>query len=287
MNPKFIILLVFALGLVVIVLGGANSAHHTTRKEKVSNVSTANFETISVISDKGTQISEDPWTELEKLMGAYYDKEMAVRYSGHMRLVDNNGEKEKVIEEMEFMFQYYNGEYYYRMGALECVNKKKMTLVVNHTDKTIAITNSNDSKESTTPLINFASFKELLKEKAGEVKVSSDGTQRILTVNNIQDPSIQGYQIYYDPVDYSIKKMIIGMIRLSPIEPAEGNGTEVDSTGGDSDVEGYSYNLEVYYDVRQKKEPKGLDKNPEDQFVQRSGSSYILNKNFSDYRFLN
>src|SRR5689334_11217708 len=172
----------------------------------------------------GQPTSDDPWKEMEKLIRVYYGENEAVSYEGRMRLIDDNSDQKKLLEEMNYSFTVFNGMYHYRLGQLECIAKKDFVLLIDHENKTIARSAVTPAKK--TSLLDMHSLKEILEKQVGEVTITMNEKEKILTVNNIKDPVIQGYQVFYDPETYRIKKMVIGMVRLNPLgNPGSGTAS--------------------------------------------------------------
>jgi hypothetical protein len=99
-------------------------------------------------------------------------------------------------------------------------------------------------------------FKKWMNGQKVHAEITQLGAEKILTIDSIQNPQIQGYQIYYDPVSYKINKMIVGMMRLSPLDD---DAAEVTPQKNDemqekdtqdlelSTINAYTYYLEIIY----------------------------------------
>lgn len=253
------------------------------------------FETVSVMNEQniGEPTSDDPWSEMEKLIGVYYGEKQFVSYKGVMRLIDDNEEKQRVIEEMRFEYNLRGAEYHYRLGQLECVKKESFFLLADYENKTIALSTITPSEDKAAGLLNMAGLKKLLEERSGGVKVTQTTDSKVLTVNNIQDPGIQGYQVFYDPATYRIRKLLVGMIRLSPLEenilsPADEKAVDAtENEISENELEAYAYYLEVKYDnIEFKTAGKELFK-PEEKFIHFINNKAELQPAFSGYRLLN
>lgn len=257
------------------------------------------YKTVSVMDESGIGIptDDDPWLEMEKLVKAYYGGEQQVTYHGKMRLMDDNEEKQKLVEELSFEYSSCKGDYYYRMGQLECVTRDNFILLVDHDSRTVAISPVTPAKNKSAGILSMEEFKKILEQKISGAKITQSGNDKILTVNNIQDPTIQGYQVYYDPSTYQIKKMIIGMIRLSPLD--EKNNTAITDTdekpaeetnkgaGEETEIEAYSYYLEIRYDKTERIPVSGKEFKPEQKFIRFKDGKAELQPAFVGYRLLN
>ena len=86
----------------------------------------------------GTPTGDDPWKEVSKLVNAYYQPG-GIEYKGIIKVIDDNGDTEKVVEEQPFEYTILNTEYYYRLAEMEVVNKQNLLLAVDNTNKTISL----------------------------------------------------------------------------------------------------------------------------------------------------
>ncbi len=228
--------------------------------------------TISVMDNEiGKPTSDDPWQEMEKLIKVYYGDHEAVSYEGKMRLIDDNSDEKKLVEEMNYSFTVFNGMYEYRIGQLECISKKNFLLLIDHENKTIARSAVTNAKKPS--LLDMHSLKEMLEKQAGDIIISQNQNEKILTVNNIKDPVIQGYQVFYDPLTYRIHKMVIGMIRLTPLgNPGSGTASlplfeNSSEEKEDQEIDAYSYYLEIIYEKSASKKMTEKEFNPESRFT--------------------
>lgn len=239
--------------------------------------------------EQGIPTGDDPWKEMEKLVNAYY-KEENFLYKGMVKLIDDNQEEEKVMEEYPFQYQYANGNFYYSLDSMEFVRQAQYLLAVDHRGKLISLSSPGQTR-SVSKLFDIADFRDLIeKQKASAVVTIADGV-KMLTLEHIQDPQIQGYRIYYDPETYSIQKMLIGMLRLSPLE--EESGIEDVNTvsgegkeGSDTEVPTYSYYLEIGYKEKKALPGKaGMD--VLSKFLSRHGEAFSLQPAYKDYQMVN
>jgi hypothetical protein len=125
--------------------------------------------------------------------------------------------------------------------------------------------------------------------------VTRDGDEKILTIDNIGDPDIQGYRIYYSPQTYRIHKMLIGMARLSPLENESDNENEDEeeknktpaTAGNEAEVTTYYYYLEVLFTQVQPLTLKEKDFNPENKFIKVQNGNITLAPALKEYQLLN
>lgn len=291
--------ILFTAAIILLVAAGATAVGkkwlNARSNENTNDKKTDEYETVSVMDESGIgdATEDDPWKEMEKLLKGYYGGEQVVTYQGRMRLIDDNGEHQKSLEEMAFTYSSFRQQYYYRIGQLECVKQDRFILLADHDSRTIAVSPVTISKDRSAGILGMEEFKKMIGQKSKGAKITQSGEEKILTINDIQDPSIQGYQVYYDPKTYQIKKMLIGMIRLSPLEetviepfPVESEGDEKEDTEV-NEISVYAYYLEVLYDKVEKSPSSEKDFKPEQKFIRFENKKPILQPAFSSYRLVN
>jgi hypothetical protein len=292
MKKKYLKILIGVILVAVLVLIYTQAVTQTSKNEEkfTSNIAvTANNDKDT--ADIGEPTGDDPWKELDNLVKAYYIKD-GVFYQGTMKLYDDNGDNEKLLEEKKFEYTYFNNQYSYSLGPLEVVNKKDYAVIVNHDDKIIAVTPKITSKAKNKELLNLSDFKKILQEQNANTKVTRRGNEKVLTIDSIQDPDIQGYRIYYSPETYKINRILIGMVRLSPMEDEASAGKiQDDSSGtnspGADEIDGYYYYLEINYSTMKPLSLHAGGFNPENKFVRIDGKKIELTPEFKEYRLYN
>lgn len=236
----------------------------------------------------GTPTNDDPWKEIEKLANAYYDKQ-GISYRGTIKVIDDNDNAEKVIEEQDFEYSILDKNYHYRLGSMEFVNKKNYLLAVDHANKIITMSSQVEAgKES--KLFDLRTFKNLLTKQKANVRVTQYNDEKIITIDNISDPDIQGYRIYYSPQTYRVHKMLIGMLRLSPLEEEKDvtdQETQEEDTTSEAGLTEYYYYLEVNFTSIKSMGISSKDFNPERKFFELQEGRTVVAPAFKDYRLQN
>jgi hypothetical protein len=243
-------------------------------------------QSVSDVPDGETPTSDDPWKEVEHIVSHYYNPG-GITYKGKMKLIDDNGEAEKMLEEMEFEYTLLDEEYHFRMGTMEVVRKADMMLAVDHASKTVAVS-SQQGSQSPAQLFDMEQFRKIMEEKKADAKVSLLNGQKIVTIDAIEDPSIQGYRIYYDPATYRIARIEIGMLRYSPLEEPE-EGKEEEETAPSDTGEGiptYTYYLEVDSTEVKTLALKKKEFRPESKFIQAGSKELELTPTYRDYSLI-
>ncbi|MEQ1676015.1 MAG: hypothetical protein ABL876_04920 [Chitinophagaceae bacterium] len=250
--------------------------------------------------DIGTLTDDDPWTEMDKLVKAYYNNSGS-SFKGSVKLIDDNGEAEKVIEEHPFVYAVLNDNFYYSLDKLEVIQKKDMVLVVDHVNKLVSVSSVEGEQGKKGEFFSIRDFKKLMVEQKATAKVTQLGIEKILTIENIQDPQIQGYRIYYNPQTFRITRMLIGMIRVSPLEDdAAENGIEeipggkddgkaedvTDQSEEEETIDTYTYYVEINYTEANVLNVTKETFKPESRFITIAGSKMTLAKEFSDYHLI-
>jgi hypothetical protein len=266
---------------------------HNSPQKQMQAIS--NNEQNTLATDNEIATEDDPWKEIENIVNNYYNKD-GVAYSGTMKLIDENKDDEKVLEEMRFDYTLFGNDYYYKMGNFEVVSKNDFVLAVDNDSKTIAVSYQPPSSVKA-QLFNPAEFKKLAEQKGAEAKVTQEGDEKIITIDSIQDPQIQGYRIYYSPATYQVHKIEIGMVRLSSVDDEEDNTEQeqiskpsVDSKDqnkeDDEEPGTYTYLLEVKYLNTKPLTLKKGEFNPENKFITVTKNNIQLTSAYSNYTLL-
>jgi hypothetical protein len=248
--------------------------------------------------DIGTSTNDNPWEEMNKLVHAYYNKQ-GVSYKGSIKLIDDNGSEEKIIEQHTFEYSIVGQNMYYRVGHMEVVSKTGLSLVADNINQFVSVSLQSSAGNKNTKLFDIDKFKEMMEKTKAEAKVTQLGNQKILTIENIDDPQIQGYRIYYDPGTYQVSKMLIGMLRLSPLNeddegidkiPEADNNTKntqsnLDQTIED-EIETYTYYVEITYGELKILSISEEAFHPESKFITIAKNRIELTPAFSKYELL-
>lgn len=237
--------------------------------------------------DGETATGDDPWQEVAQVVSNYYNPG-GITYKGKMKLVDDNGEAEKTIEEMDFEYTLLGDEYHFRMGTMEVVRKDDRMLAVDHSSKTVALSRQ-QGNGTAVQLFDMAQFRKVMEEKKASAKVSLLNGQKIITIDEINDPSIQGYRIYYDPVTYRIARIEIGMLRLAPLEETEETAVKEEEktlSEEEEEIPTYTYYLEVNYTEIKTLALKKKEFSPESKFIRTGSSELELTPAYRDYNLI-
>jgi hypothetical protein len=156
----------------------------------------------------------------------------------------------------------------------------------------------------TKKIFDISAFKKLMEESKAVAKVTQLGNEKILTIENIQDPQIQGYRIYYDPQTFHISKMLIGMIRLSPLDEAmdegieeipadadeskseENNTNKEEAETDEAEIDTYTYYLEIIYAETSILNVTEKTFNPENKFISINNKKAELTKPYIGYQLI-
>ena len=288
---------IFAL-LIVLAL-----VYTFAQKGKSSNAAVSQNEsekTVDEIETPGKPTDDDPWKEMDKLVHAYYGTS-GVSYKGLIKLTDDNGDQEKTLEQHPFEYSFFDGNFQYSLDSMEFVSQDKYILAVDHRNRLISLS-ANGKQQTSSQLFDMKEFKKIMVEQKANAMVTQSGDEKMLTIDNIQHPQIQGYRIYYDPQTYKINKMLIGMLRLSPLAGEDENYIENDSpvtnesaaqeaetnnvNTEETEIDTYSYYVEIIY--RESHElsagEKGFD--PVQKFVKIRKDKIELQPAFLTYQLL-
>lgn len=229
--------------------------------------------------DRGTPTGDDPFTELGQLVNTYYKGDQ-ISLKGTVRLIDDNYEEDKLIGEYPFSYQYNAGDFYYSLDSMEFISQQEKLLAVDHRGKSITLSSAGGMK-NIPGLFNIGDFRKLVEAQKASAEVTQSGNLKMLTLENIQDPQIQGYRIYYDPSTYAITKILIGMVRPGPLEETENE--KKDNTANEmGDIYAYSYYMEINYNSREVLGRKTAF-NPLARFIFSQGNAFNLQPAYTTY----
>lgn len=235
----------------------------------------------------GIPTNDDPWKEVKKLVAAYYNN-TGMMYKGTLKVIDDNGETEKVIEQQPFEYSILNNDYHYRLADMEMVSKKNFLLAVDHENKTISVA-PKASMHNAGKTFDIRAFKKIMEKGQAQARITQLGGEKILTIDHIADPDIQGYRIYYSPANYRVHKMLIGMARFSPLEEEKEktDAEEPEEAANETEITEYYYYLEILFTQIEPLGQNEKDFNPERKFIELQNGKFSLTPAFRDYQLLN
>lgn len=246
-------------------------------------------------TDPETALDDDPWEDLQKIVHAFQSSD-GITYSGNIKLIDENGSEQKCIEQSPFTYTLFDDAFYYSLSGVEVISKKNFTLFVDHTSTTIALTQKAKAEVKTAPF-NVEAFQKLLDQRQAKIKLSQLDTVRILTIDHILDPVIQGYRVYYSPHTFQIRKIEIGMARLSAVSNEKEDNTNADSDQNingtapreenEEAIQTYTYYMEIEYKQVSKSTGKEESFLPENKFINSTHHIIQLTDAFKNYTLLN
>lgn len=244
-------------------------------------------------NEGGLPTGDDPWAEIDQLVKAYQINGGVV-YRGIVKLIDDNGENEKLLETHPFEYSFYKGHFHYSLDSMEFVSQKDLVLFVDHRNKLISLSPQQLQQHAAVKLFDIDAFAKAMKAQHAYALVTQSGNEKMLTIDSIQDATVQGYRIYYDPATYKISKMLIGMQRLSPLDEEqiseESSGDmENDTSTGDDEivVETYDYYLEIIY---MESQPLVFAKdqfNPAGKFIEWADKTALVKPRYKNYELIN
>jgi hypothetical protein len=289
MRKKLIIL--FAISSVAVLLLAAAVAFtqgwfpgkHTNEEAAVT------MDGVMDETETGIALDDDPWQEMEKLVNAYYaNGKDQVQYSGKMILTDDSDEEGKVLEEQAFDYAFCKGDYYYKIGLYECVGKEKFILMADHQFKNISISEVSPGSGTPEQALDMAGYSKLLQQQNAVVKLVQTASGRVLTIDKIQDASIQGFSIYYDPATYRVQKIVVGMLRFNPVQETtdEENADTNEEEKEEDSLQGYLYKLTISYD-RINVIAGSTPFRPENKFIRIVNDKMELAPEYREYELMN
>jgi hypothetical protein len=294
-NRKIKIVLITAMILLVVLAGTAAITGVWKNAATNNGEIAADAVTDKVMDEAGKPTGDDPWNEMKKLVDNYYGGGQQVTFTGKMKLFDDNEDESTLIEERSFSYSMCAGQFYYMLGSIECVKQRNFIMLVNHDDKSIAVSAIIPGSGKDKGMMDFEKFKDIMSNTNVDAEVTQTGTEKVITVNNLPDPTIQGYQVFYDPITYKVHKIIVGMIRLTPLDQLEGGlqselGTVPEEGLNDGDdestVKGYSYKLEIIYETNEVTRGNESTFHPEKKFIIITGNHIDPTEAFKNYQLV-
>lgn len=278
----------------LIYSGATTQVTKTNAEQNVASDSDSTTQLEDSVEVIGTPTGENPWKEMANLIKEYYNRK-GIRYSGTIKVIDDNQPIEKVIEEQPFEYSIINGLYYYRLGPMELVCKKNFLLSVDNDNKTISFSKNVIFHTGGHKVFDVRTLKKLLQKGGAHAQVTQNGDEKILTIDHIADPNIQGYRIYYSPQTYKVHKILIGMLRLNSLDDEAGVDGNQQSTSVQNSVDStdnlittYSYYLEVLFSQIQHLSLQENEFNPENKFITAVNDTGVLfTPAYKDYQILN
>jgi len=299
MKTKSIKIITLIVGLVLLVFIGTSAITGIINNNKINSTD----ETVKEdeIENLGEPTGDDPWKEIEKIVSAQNEKDKQIDFYGTIKVIDDNGDHEKILEEHDFSYSLFRDNYYYKLASMEVVSKSDLILAADHTNKLIAVAPQQPSGKKTS-FFDITEFKKLLEDQKANAVITQLGDEKIITIDSIQNPSVQAYRIYYNPVTYNINRLLVGMLRLSPLEndeitsisePAPDEPVEersektekenADEPPGDIEIEAFTYYVEIIYSRTERKPMTLREFKPEEKFIHRNGKQIELTEAFANY----
>lgn len=244
----------------------------------------------------GKPTGDDPFVEMEHL-SKWYKPNRQIVFTGFIRLFNENGTAQKLMEEKKFVFSLdSNRNCSYEVGGIEVINNNRYSLTVDNNNKFVFVTKNLLSKPGNqSQFFDIAAFQKILKETNAEAEVTQLGNDKILTVKNIKDPTIQGYGIYYSPADHHIKKIVMEMWQLAPLQEVdinssanngiEDNLNDTEENSTEASIDGHYYKFEISYSGIDTS--KGNSLATSNKYIRIINKKVELTQEYSGYELIN
>ncbi len=188
-------------------------------------------------SSEGQLSNEDPWTEINKIAKKYMNNNQ-LSISGNIKLYQY--ETSKLIEEQKFSYTKSGENMAYSIGSIETAVDKEYSVVVDNTEKIIAVTPLQDNAVPE-KVFDIEKLKKLMSEHKATAKVLKNKDQRIIVVENINYDDIANYKLYYSAETYQVIKIVLEMstpLYLGDITPsAEANDNIIKKDEAANDID--------------------------------------------------
>ncbi|WP_121356785.1 hypothetical protein [Flavisolibacter nicotianae] len=237
----------------------------------------------------------DPWAELEHLF-AGYQKARSIVYEGTMKLTDEEGGE--TIEEADFSGEVQGKTSHYIIDSVEFIHEDNVSLNVYHREKLVVAGTEKLPAKTMWQFANIDSMKSFVAREGALAEVDWDKADKVIKVTNTVSTDVYGYEIYYSPQDYRLKKMVLHFATLDNLgeNPDEEGGSQettasskekmnvaADSTSNTPSIEFNLYKLEFEYKLLSM--GKTANKfEPLKKYGQTKGREFHLNNSYPDYR---
>lgn len=259
--------------------------------------------TSAALSNKKTALNhqksteDDPWAELEHLF-AGYRKARSIVYEGTMKLTDEEGGE--TIEEANFSGEVQGKTSHYIIDSVEFIHEDNVSLNVYHREKLVVAGTEKLPAKTMWQFANIDSMKSFATREGATAKVGWDRSDKVIKITNTTSTDGYGYEIYYSPQDYRLKKLVLHFASLdnlseNPAEEGEDGSQETtadskekmniaaDSTSNDPSIEFNLYKLELEYKLLGLGESANKFE-PLKKFGQKMGRDFKLSNSYPDYR---
>jgi hypothetical protein len=285
------IIVLFTMAVVAQITTGKNLFNGIFSKKPV----TAETEKLIEEPEDSRKITDDdPWQEMEKVF-RQFNEGKNISYSGKIRLQEEDDDK--ILEEIPYSCEVNEADYHYSIDSVEMIYSHGISINVFHREKLIILGKEKQKIKNWWSFSSIDSVKKYALLDSAEVKVMQDGALKLISVENTGNPDIYAYEIYYDPVTYRLKKLIMFFASLENL--LDDGDAISDDTGKDNaqksaeeeepaNANGIyfnTYRMELTYDNFSSHE---AEKNfsPESKYIRINKKKVMINEAYKNYRIV-
>jgi hypothetical protein len=182
---------------------------------------------------------------LEKIQRANAPSIEAFHQDGEMVLFDVNGDSEKVMERASFVWQYDKTRSYYRIDSVVQVRDGHFFMQVDLTNRVMAISLADSSSNGA---YQISEYLKLLQDLHAEISIRQEEGMTAITIDSLQHPAYQGFKLFVDPTSLEVRKLLLGMNKLSSLDRQASVQNEQDL----SEYPVFTYFLEIRFNPRRR-----------------------------------
>jgi hypothetical protein len=237
---------------------------------------------------------DDPWVELDRIYKVF--NVPSVYYSGKIRLMDDD--ETSTIEDADFSCEIRGKDYKYTIDSVELIYKKGLALNVYHDEKLIVAGNEQVSSKIFRVYSNIDSLRKFASQQGAVAEVMQEKNYKIIKIENTGNTDVYGYEIFYDPADYTVKKVVLSLATLDDYDEDSASGESkednlnaaasnppdvADTSAVSPSIEFNLYKMEISYE-----QFHAIDEaesfNPVEKFGRVDKSGLVLNEAYGDYK---
>jgi len=244
--------------------------------------------------DQRRKTGDDPWTELDQIYKVF--NVPFVQYSGKIRLM--NDDETTIIEDADFSCDIRGQDYRYMIDSVELIYKNGVALNIYHNEKLIVAGKEQLPNNIFRVYSNIDSLRKFASQQEATAVVVWDQNYKVIKIENIGSSDVYGYEIFYNPADYKVKKVILSV--ATPDDYDEGVGAEeindMDTENEENEAPNNSdtsaiapsiefnlYKMEISYETFSQVISKE-EFNPVKKYGSIDQKELLLNDVYSDYR---
>jgi hypothetical protein len=204
-----------------------------------------------------------------KRIGLVYENATVMSFQAHMKMYPA-ATPSLIKSTLEVSCVMNKNRSYTRLGPVEIIRDARMILAVDHEEKTVMLTSSQEgaaNNQLSQQVFNVQQFLESLEQSGAVIQQFIRASGSYLELSGLSTPGIHKCNILYDPSSYLIKKVWM----------------QIDGELADMTAPGV---VEISYDHYQSGEPPA-DRFSTSRFVHINGTAATLQEKYKNYTLIN